>query len=638
MGVNNPPIRKPKWQQVLAQANYPETVLLWDFETYFDRDFSLKKLSVPEYVNDPRFSVLSIGHKWCGAAGTDFVFGAREVEKYIRACQHVWGDCLNSVTIAAHNCSFDMFIAAARYGVRPKYVVDTISLSRCWDSANRHDLKSLAIRFNLGEKGETEDFCGVSESTITEAQLAALKTYNTNDVELESKLLTLLLPKLENPAIELPLAQSTLELATRSVIRCDSRLGAMLVDDMQAKTTALVNKTGLCQSEISGNLLFTGALTEALEQAGEQAQRFFKPGKRQYNLAIAKTDPEREELLNHPSDRVRSLMEARISVKSTPLHIKRIEKIMRIASACNGLLPINLKYYGAITGRASGSDWNPQNLPPDLCGVLKSAPDHRILSCDLSAIEARVLAYLAEQQDLLAQFAAGKDTYCEFASKVLGKTVTPDMYEERQIGKVGILSAGYGTGARNFDDRDRPNLLFEKAGLDTDTADAIITAYRSTFTKIVAFWSRLEQAFRYTATKHIPTAVGMIRFHKIADCDIAIELPNGRNLHFHKVRCVNGKSEVFSPINKSWEPIYGGMLTALVTQATARDILMEAILRIEARGYKHCLQVHDSVVLHVPVSQVAEVKKIVEEEMTRIPWWAVGIPLACKSKVGARYS
>ena len=161
-----------------------------------------------------------------------------------------------------------------------------------------------------------------------------------------------------------------------------------------------------------------------------------RTGKETY--AFAKTDKEFTALLDHPNPKVQTLVAARLGTKST-IEETRTENLMKVAD--RGALPIMLNYYGAHTGRFSGGDkLNLQNLPRN--GAIRkaiTAPEgHVLVACDSSQIEARMVAYIAGQDDLVQAFREGRDVYSEFASEVYGKKVTKDDKVQRFVGKTCI--------------------------------------------------------------------------------------------------------------------------------------------------------------------------------------------------------
>jgi DNA polymerase bacteriophage-type len=168
--------------------------------------------------------------------------------------------------------------------------------------------------------------------------------------------------------------------------------------------------------------------------------------------ALAKGDTGFLELTEHEDPFIQELCRVRLGTKST-IEESRIERFIGIGARNKGKLPIPLKYYGAHTGRWAGSDKvNFQNLPARdkkkkaLKNAVIAPEDHVVINSDSSQIEARVLVWLAGQDDVVEWYREGRDVYSEFASKVYGRPITKKDTTERAVGKTCILGLGYGTG------------------------------------------------------------------------------------------------------------------------------------------------------------------------------------------------
>ena len=168
--------------------------------------------------------------------------------------------------------------------------------------------------------------------------------------------------------------------------------------------------------------------------------------------AFAKTDEEFKKLAEHENENVRDLVNARLANKTT-LEETRTQRFIDIAN--RGLMPVPLRYYAAHTGRWGGDEKiNLQNLPSrgENANKLKKSiipmEGYTIIDADSSQIEARILAWLAEQDDLVEAFENGEDVYKIMAKSIYGKPVEEIKKEERFVGKTTILGCGYGMGAR----------------------------------------------------------------------------------------------------------------------------------------------------------------------------------------------
>ena len=656
-------------------------------ETYFDSTYGMgakaDSLSTIEYVTDKRFEVVSccftlIQQPYADPEqATTFVAGEDAVKAHLEYLTDQYGTSLHMLTVCAQNATFDCTVLAKHYSIFPAHVIDLLGLARHQNARDKNDLASLCKRYGLKDKGDTSQFAGKTFRTrfvkgggrkkgpklpvqvpkITDTEIAALAEYNRNDNLREWELFTLLLPKLSNPKIELRLIQHHLELFTKPVLGVDFAKGDELIGLMGAEIEQVLGCTGQTREEISGDLSFARLLTQALQDAGDNPQTYFKPCKRGYKLADAKADSERELLLNHANAKVRALTEARAGIKSWPLHIERVKKIMAQARAGGGLLAIPLKYHGAHTGRASGGERiNLQNLGSRghelinaVRNLLVAVPSRTLVIADAAAIEARVLAWIAGQWDLVEKFANGQEIYCDFAAKVLGYHVRKPRksggipaiesrmgWARNSVGKIGILGCGYGMGPAKTEG-------YAKGAIDFATAEKIVQVYRQENQQIVKFWKDIEKAFTYTAKYQRPCELARgLRFDALPDCDVVLTLPNGRELHYPKVKIVQDKygdkAEIYNALEHKWEHTWGGTLTENVVQAMSRDVLMEAMLRLEDQGFHTALHVHDELVMDVAEAEGAErVLKLAIEELSRTPAWAPRLALAAEGVISDRY-
>lgn len=681
----------PAWVEVLRTCGYPDTVLVLDFESYFDEDFDLRKLSTPEYVMDKRWEVLGLASLSMGGQlpfsdyekRTQWHAGEEAVERYLRYAQANYGPDLAGVTVTMQNASFDATVLAMRYGIFPKYLIDTKSLALAWNTRAKNDLGTQAKRWGLPDKGETKDFKGATNRRgrylplsgrgkkrkppqprplMDENQAEALGVYACNDAARQWEIFTILLPRLSNPKTELRIQQHSLELVTKPVLQADRALGLDLIQKMAVEPKTLADDLKLTEADLSGNISFDKLLTEALPDDPQRYKKHMPATEHKaayWAYGLAKDDSQLALLKAHPSERVRKLVEARSAVKSWPLHAARVEKILAMSAAWGGLMPVPLQYWGAHTGRWTGG-WgiNLQNLPKKghkLVQALRhllTAPDGQTLVLvDLAGIEARVLAWIAGQWDLVSRFANKEEIYCGFAAKVLGKPVRKarkddppaiaKLYTQRRdLGKVGVLGCGYGMGKDRVVDyaaTDPYNLK-----LTIEEAEKIVNVYRESNTAITGFWRAIEKAFVYTAKYKTPCVMERgLAFSSTDEIDVIITLPNGRELHYHKVRLEPGKYNdsisVYNEMEHSWEYLWGGTITENVVQAISRDVLIEAAMRLEDRQYHTAFHIHDEIVMAVPEAQAEECLHAAEEEMSKTPVWAPRLPLAAEGGVSKFY-
>lgn len=685
----------PAWKHVLKQADYPTTVVVLDFETYFDEDYHMgsagDSLSTVEFVMDERFemlgvSVLEVHQPFQDYENsTNFWAGQQEVRGILAHLQREYGENLEGCTVVAQNAAFDAAILAWRYGIHPPYLIDELGLARHWNSRAKNDLNSLAKRLELPLKGDTKEFKGVTyrrrmkkkkgrgkgpklpqqRPLITPEVQKKLAEYANNDVMREWEVFTLLLPRLSSPRTELRLMRHTLDLFLKPTLRVDEQRAAEIVEAMEAEIDKVCEAAGLTREDVAGDNVYTELIADAIVKAGDSLDRYTKPekSKRGWKMADAKDDPEREWLIEHPDERVREIMAARVAIKSWPLHIARVNRIVRQAKAFGGRLPVPLKYHGAHTGRWSGAERiNLQNLGSRghelvnaIREILIADEEDELVIGDLSAIEAVVVGWVAGQDDLIEAFKqqfedpdAKEDVYTKFASIVLGvKCRKPKKdggipavekrhkFNRNSIGKIGILGCGYGMGPEKA-------MGMSKGALDAEMAEAVVKTYREQNDKITQFWRDIERAFIYVAKHKRPVEMERgIRLYSRDDCDVVIVLPNGRELKYVDVRIEPDKYgdsiRVYNQMEHVWGHVWGGHLTENIVQAIARDILAEAFLRVEDRGHRVCFHVHDEIIAATRLGNGKKVLPVLLDELRRRPAWAPGLPLGAEGVVSRRY-
>jgi DNA polymerase len=336
---------------------------------------------------------------------------------------------------------------------------------------------------------------------------------------------------------------------------------------------------------------------------------------------------------------VQGLVAARLGLKST-LEETRTERFIGIAE--RGALPVPIKYYAAHTGRFGGSDKiNLQNLPSrgvnggKLKMAIKAPEGYSVIDADSAQIEARVLAWLAGQDDLVEAFTNKEDVYRKMASAIYGKPEGEVSKEERFVGKTTILGCGYGMGAAKF--QDALKTATPSTVITIDEARRIIDIYRKTNYAVTALWRQAQSALISLSRKE-SAEIGRSGVLRVDEGGAGITLPNGLLLRYDDLGMHEGdKGFEFSyKTRKGRIRIYGGKVVENVCQAIARCIIGEQMLRI-AKRYKVVLTVHDAVACVVPDAEVAQAQAYVEECMRWVPAWATGLPLNCESGFGKSY-
>jgi DNA polymerase len=600
-------------------------ILTIDFETYYSREFSLTKVTTEEYVRSPEFETIGVAVQVDDGEPEWFSGDGESLHQFLT--RYDWG---NSLALA-HNAPFDGAILKWVYGISPKGWLDTLSMGRALHGTQvGGSLKVLASYYNIGEKGtEVGDALGLHRADFSPEQLASYGEYCKNDVALTWNLFGQMSKGF--PAVELRLIDLTVRMFTDPVLQLDRELiKDHLLSEKQRKEDLLEN---FDKEDLMSNVKFA----IILEGYGVSPPMKVSPATGKQTYAFSKTDEEFKALLEHPNTQVQSLVAARLGTKST-IEETRTERFLGIAE--RGSLPVPLRYYAAHTGRWGGDDkLNLQNLQRN--SPLKHAiipPDgYMMIDSDSSQIEARTLAWLAEQNDLVDAFDRGEDVYKIMASAIYGKDVTEITKDERFVGKTTILGCGYGMGAKKF----QTQLKNFNVAIDLDEATRIIDTYRATYPKITELWKSAASALK-AVLQNQQTTLGRDDILKI-DGDSGVLLPNGLYLRYPNLRKLqddDGEIELVYDTKKGKAiiptRIYGGKVIENVCQALARIVIGEQMLMV-AKKYRVVMTVHDAIACIAPEAEVETALEYVEMCMRTRPDWGMELPLNCEAGYGASY-
>ena len=651
-----------------------EDLIVLDFETAWDKkEYTLSKLSTEAYIRDKRFKAWGLSWKYYGEGVAQWV-SHWDVPAFFQSID--W----SKTGVLAHNAQFDVSIMSWVYGHTPCFIMDSLSMARALRGVEvGNSLRKLAELFGLPPKGEA---IYSTDGILDELPLhieRELAEYCNHDVFLCEGVFDNLLPGY--PAKELRLIDLTLRMFVDPVLKLDPHMLKEAIEEERVKREGLLSRLGVVDKDLASNDKFATLLRSL---GVEPPLKKKKPTPKTPNpegmiFAFAKNDAMFQALVNSDNEDIALLCEARLAVKST-LERTRAQRFLDISQ--RGTLPVPLNYYGAHTGRWSasrGSGLNLQNLKRGsfLRRSIIAPAGHMLVVCDLSQIEPRVLAWLADYRDLLQIFASGQDAYAAFGAKMFGipgmtKVSHPDL---RQSAKSALLGAGYGLGWASFAAQlltgflgapptryDRafakqlgvtggmvkdfmayePNMVkaLEIPHLCTDeelivhcvAAKQIIDIYREEAEPVQDFWHMCDDLL-------VRSLVGGREYkHKcLTFKKEAIELPNGLHLRYPSL---TGKPDEKGRVQWTYgdkhKKLYGGKLTENIVQAVARCVMTDGMLRIQKR-YPCVLTVHDEVVVSVPANEAVAAEKWVLEQMIKEPKYLPGIPLDAETGVGERY-
>ena len=612
-------------------------ILTIDFETYYAKDYGLRKLTTEEYIRDPRFEVIGVAIKKIGAelssgkanAPVWFSGSKKQTAKFL--AQFDWG---NSIALA-HNAMFDMSILNWHFGIKPKKIADTLAMARAIHSIEvGGSLAALSEYYELGAKGtEVHDAIGKKRLDFTAEELEAYGGYCIQDAELTYKLFQVL--NKDFPNFELALIDLTIRMFSEPALVLDKEILAGHLKQIKHTKEALMDKVAHEKTKLTSNPQFA----ELLRSYGIEPPLKISPATGKETYAFAKSDEAFKALQEHRNPEVQALVAARLGVRST-IEETRTQRFIDIAN--RGTLPIPLRYYAAHTGRWGGDDKiNMQNLPRG--SQLKKAmcaPDgYKFIDCDLSQIEARTLAWLAEETDLVEAFDRGDDVYKIMASAIYDKPESEITKKERFVGKTTILGAGYGMGHVKF----RAQLATFNVELSEEECDRIIRVYRETYPRIPALWRAANKALK-TMMKDKVEELGKGGILTV-EGSTGIRLPNKLYIKYPNLRTQaaeeeGGYDETVYDTRKGRaiipNRIYGGKVIENVCQALARIVIGEQLLRV-AKKYKVVMTVHDAIGCIVPEDEVKEGMLAVEKVMKIRPKWAPDLPLDCEGGWGRSY-
>ncbi len=397
------------------------------------------------------------------------------------------------------------------------------------------------------------------------------------------------------------------------------------------------------------------------------------------------------EIQAHPI--LKEVLEIRQSVGKTS--VKKYATVLN--SICSdGRLRDLLMYHGASTGRWTGKLVQMQNLPRGafkneeeqeeaialiknfdiealraryknvkdvlsscIRGIIIPSKNHQLYVADYASIEARVLFWLAGHEEGVKMYEENQDLYVDMACKIYDKKPEEITKDLRALGKQAILGCGYGMGAKKFQE----TCANYNMDVNFDLAELAKTTYRTIHSPVVDLWGDVERAAIEAVKTGEVVHCGKVSWAKVGKF-LHCRLPSGRLLSYYKPR--------ISPVITPWgsetdklyfwgensvtrkfteEGTYGGRLVENITQAVARDLMAEAMLRCEDSGFKILLSVHDELIVELELKPIMALKNnfIAKENITETfknhfielltikPEWAEGCPIAAEGWTGFRY-
>ncbi len=623
-----------------------------DFETFFDQDYSLKKMQNAEYVMDSRFESIGFSIK-VGVFPVKWITGTFEHQK--KCLSHIPWD---KARLIAHNARFDGSILEWRFGFKPAQYLCTMVGSRPHfvPKTGSMSLEKISAHLGFPPKGNTvHAMLGRHRDDLSAQELRDYGDYCARDTDNAWMIANELVKVL--PEEELRLIDLTLKKYIRPALRLDGhKLLARIQEVHQERRVMLEGihaKYGVTRAMLASRTQFANVLSQY--GADIPMKPTSKNAKKQgMTYAFAKNDAAFQQLLvySHRAE-VRELIQAKLMISSTQEQA-RLARLLSLHNTMNGYLPVPLVYYGAHTGRFSGDESiNLQNLPRvewkdgklikgQLRYCVVARPGYQIIAADFSNIEARLVATLAGQEDLILGFKNGEDIYSSFATDIYGYKVTKNTHPmERFVGKCVILSLGYGMGWERF------LLRMRQEGLPFDEKEAkrVVYLYRERYSKIPALWKTLD----HLAEQYLPNRTSLHVWKELTFMYERILLPNGMPIQYPDIAYSRDQQRLLfrsrnhqiigaqTLLEEHGKSIWGGTFLENISQGLARIIATRAELKLSTFNLPVVLQVHDELVFHVPEPIVEVCKKAISHAMTMRVDWMPDLPINVDIKSGPSY-
>lgn len=590
-----------------------------DFETYYDKQVSVKELGAEAYTRHPDYY-----------AGMVSIVG--EDLKFVGKPQDApWSKIRGSIW-AAHNAQFDRWVAnrlrdqgVIPFDVCPSKWVDTTAIPAYLQVGR--DL-ATAAKILLGkevDKAVRTQMSGKHFDALSTERWQILCDYAIKDSELCYELYMKYKDAL--PADEWELAKLTIDQADYGV-----QINRGLLDEYVTNVQAR-------ELEYLMDIPWRGD-SAALSMAAFNRQ-LARDGILDTPTTTVANDPAWVEWCNKYAHR-HAYVKSFVQLRRLKKHLATLQTIQnRIDS--DGVLHFSMKYCGSrLTGRWSGdAGINMQNLPKDelfgakIRNLVVARPGHKFIIADLSQIEPRCLAAACGDYEFLDLVESGMDVYEAHARATMDYTDPRPLKEVdnalRQVAKARVLGLGYGCGAARFKDF---AALFGMEYTDGE-AQRQVTSYRSTNHRIVDLWNKLGKGF-VAASEDIKN-----------NRTLSIAMPTGRTLHYYNIAqrtktYDEGKSKTglsaYPERGKPWyEFFWGSKLCENYIQAMARDVFADAMLRIDRGGIRTAWHVHDELICEVPEDQAVEAKEFVEQEMSRRHPALPKMPIAVDAHIADYY-
>lgn len=612
--------------------------IVTDAETLWDDDYTLKKQSTSEYVRDSRFECHGFSIlRESEAFKPRFVRGP-QLRSYFNSIDWSNTECI------AHNGHFDFLILAEKYGVIPKRYFCTQAAARYVHRGNlRHGVEDLARFYELqGKKDGLLQVKGKRIADFTDEDWAALEPYAIHDGKLELYYYLKMAPLM--PESERELMDISFRMWTQPTLEVDLPLAYEALADAEKIRNDKLDAGGVDISILRSRNKFAALLRDmGIEPPMKKSKTTGKP-----TYAFARNDEAFADLLLHPDEAVRDVVEAKLE-SSSNIALTRAKRLITMGET--GPVVVALQYWGAKPGRFSGTNkinWQNFVRGSKLRKSVRAIKDHVVVKADQSNIECRMNAWFWGQEDLVERFRRKEDVYSDMATDIFGYPVNRKykelaangeefypQFSEGFVGKTTVLQLQYQSGPERL----RHALATGKEAqikLSIDECKRIVyEVYRVKNHHIAAGWQTAQEWLHFLANGR-----GQLTYKCITlDADERkVWGPDGTFLYYPALHQDESGDFVYKDLGgANWIYIYGGKFVENLIQWLSRTTMAANMLEI-AKRYHIANQEHDSVFEVVPKHQADEALKFTLETFRTTPVWAPGLPLDAEGDIKLHYS
>ena len=601
-----------------------------DIESYFDTECNIKKLGVSQYINHPKFRFLTLGYKTMDM-DKPVVLAGSDIDDFFASLDP------DKTIFVAHNMYFDGYAIARHYNFVPSFLMCTFAMAQPVHAAYRStSLDSLAKHYGLDKKieGALPQMKGKYWSDLTSDEKRTLVEYNEHDVRLGEQIFNRMIP--DFPTKELEVIDLTLRMFIEPMFEVDAERAQTIIEEERQGKVDACYAAGITEAQARSDLMFKAAL----EDHGYECPMKWSEKQAKEIPALAQSDLPFQAMQRSDDPQLAALAEARTRCKST-INETRAQSLLDRAGRP---FPVYLLYCAAHTMRWGGGDKvNPQNMPRDgrLRSCLTAPKGYKLVIVDAAQIEARMVAWLAGESELVSAFGQGEDVYAKFASVLYNKPIdkknNPD---ERFVGKTSILGLGYQCGANKFQLIMETGMMGPPITFSLEEAQRTVATYRSTYPMIPLLWRELQQMITHLMPGSQPKVYKGMQFEPGR-----ILMPNGLHLHYPNIDFHIGQYDTaeftYRPYDRRYKKhipkkLYGGVLTENIVQSLARSATTHHMMEL-SKYYPVVLMAHDEVVMCVPENRAQECLDYALEVMAVPPDWAEGCPLEGEGAIHDHY-